>query len=1167
MFSKIFSYEFKYWLSKPSTYIYAFVIISIAFISFIGTGGYFDGSSARKYAVKLMNSPHELNFILQYFGKMLLFLLPAIIGAGIYRDSQSQSHHIMYSFPIEKKSYLWGKFISAFSVVLLITLGVGISFIVGEFILGTNNPKIGAFNILGYLSAFGWFIIPNLFIYGLLVFMVVASTREIYAGFVTVIILFLVQILTENLFASSPFLVALLDPFAQSAVTYETSQWTLADKNAELIPTLGVVLYNRLLWLVMVLLVGLGFYNKFSFSHEPMISASLGRNKSNKKPSTRLRQESGSIQLSSVEYDHSLGQNIKRMFQLAKFDFLYIVKNWGFVFLTFFGVLAIVFALNRMTNAGDFTLYPFTRIMLAIPLFFYSIIIILITFLYSGMLVHRARTARVDQLVDVSAIPNWTFLGGKLIAILQVQLLLLLVMMLSAIGIQIYQGFYQFEIGLYLYQLFVLTFPLLAIWAFASLFIHSLIPNVYLGVFTLLLGWAGKDQLSQININTQLLEFNKAPNLTYSDFNGFGTELPAYVLIESYWFVIGIILLMLTYLIWQRGSVFSMKERWDMARSRFSKRIGIAGIAALLLATLLGFKIYQGEQDIYFSKIKQKKVLANVKEKFKQYKDEAQPKITAVKLNIDIHPTDHSFKASGTYKLENKSDQVIDKILIKTGFDEITKYVLSRSSNIIQQDTIMQYTAHQLATPLAPNDSMSLYFEVENRANTIFERNSSILENGTYIKNDAFPKLGYFWLKQASNPNDSLQVAESMYAGDSDLIDFQATISTSEDQKVLSAGYLKKEWEENNRHYYHYQSDEKIKFNFAFHSGAFEEMTQQHKGVGIKVWHHPEHDFNNEKMIKGIKAAYDYNTQYFSTYPFNEISIVEIPLTEESFAATLMANIVPTSELQFVIKSQDEKDKIDLAFYVMAHELTHQWFGNFMMPANADGAKMLAESLTEYISTRIYEKHKGKEQALKFLKIQRKRYLKGRSKAYSVEQPLNMVKSSQDYIAYGKGAITFNTLQHYWGEENLNQCLSDFLRKYPSSQGQFPTSLDFVKHLKMSLPTDLHYLVNDMIENITFYDNKINQVDTKNKNNQHHVQIDFEVNKHTDDKEETPLPLNDYIEIACYNSAGEQIHLEKTKITQSQNTLNLKLQEAPTKVIIDPNLLTIEKNIDDNVFE
>ncbi|MCB0466519.1 MAG: hypothetical protein KDC78_12735, partial [Aequorivita sp.] len=118
MLSFIYLYELKYWLRKPIIYIYFGVFFCFSLISFLGTGGFFDEPIKATEIVRLLNSPHELNYLFQYLGKLFLFLIPAIIGISIYKDFKHKVYPILYSYPINKKAYLTGKFLGAFTIVV-----------------------------------------------------------------------------------------------------------------------------------------------------------------------------------------------------------------------------------------------------------------------------------------------------------------------------------------------------------------------------------------------------------------------------------------------------------------------------------------------------------------------------------------------------------------------------------------------------------------------------------------------------------------------------------------------------------------------------------------------------------------------------------------------------------------------------------------------------------------------------------------------------------------------------------------------------------------------------------------------------------------------------------------------------------------------------------------
>ncbi len=1160
MKSAIFNYELKYWLKSPLTYIFVAVFFGLALIMMLGTGGFFDGPSNETGNVRLLNSPHEINFIFRYFNKFLLFLIPVIVGTSLYRDYKSRTFHITYSFPMAKRDYLLGKLWSSVLIVIVISLFVGLGLMIGEWILGIENPKIGVFNIWSYIHSYAIFTIPNLLFFSVLVFVVVGMSRNIYAGFITILLLFLFQIIVENLFTGKPFLIALFDPFAQNAVLYETHLWTRDEVNTKYIPVIGIIFYNRILWATIVGAAFFIFYKNFELLHESPFANWLPAFANSKKGANQPKQIPSTKSISQVDYDFSFVAQFKNMLKLSIVDFKFIIRSWMFFALAGFGILALVFILLRTTNTGEFNLLPVTRTIVSTPLFFYSLIIMLATFIYGGMLVHRAKNIRMNHLIDATPIPNWSLLGSKTIALILMQISLLLLLLFSGIIIQIYNGHFHFEFGQYLFRLFVITLPMLAIWAVCSIFVHTISPNLFLGLFVLILIWLGVDSFQHIGLQTQLLKFNAYPSLTYSDFYAYGQQLPGYFSLIAYWLSFAGILTVVSYLFWQRGLITSIKERFSIAKNRMK---GIAWIVLFLsfgVFLFFGFKIYKAETnavlDAGFNQSKGD-IMANYKTNFGQYADTPQPKITFIDLDLAIFPEENRFDAKAVYNLKNKTSNPIDLLLIKTGFDEITKTIIPQKHRLIARDSIMQFAVYQLENSIPPNDSITIQFEIKNKANSLFTRNSGIIKNGTYLKHDILPRLGYAYDDRVVEPSDSTARMKNYFYSDADLVQLQTKISTSDEQIAIAPGDLISERKnENGRNHYVYKTNKKVKLNFSFHFGMYEVQREKYKGIDIEVFHHENHTSNVEKMIHGLEAALDYNTKYFGAYPFSTIRIIEYPHTEEDYSATLMANNIPTSEIQFIINSAAMEGKIDMPFYVMAHELTHQWFGNDAMPAAALGAKMLTESITEYITLNIYKQILGKEAADRFLQVQHKRYLRGRAREGKEEHALYRVKSGQQYIAYGKGAVAFNTLAHYIGEEKMNSVLKEYLMS--AKTGEYPTSLDLIARLKAAIDDNYHYLINDFFETITHHDIGIDEVKYNSEGgDEQTVNLSFSVTKYKDGKALTNL--NDDVEIGLYNDKNELIQLEKTKVTQKTNHIKLVSNQKVHQIILDPNYLLIDK--------
>ncbi|MBK8484416.1 MAG: hypothetical protein IPL31_08790 [Saprospiraceae bacterium] len=256
-------------------------------------------------------------------------------------------------------------------------------------------------------------------------------------------------------------------------------------------------------------------------------------------------------------------------------------------------------------------------------------------------------------------------------------------------------------------------------------------------------------------------------------------------------------------------------------------------------------------------------------------------------------------------------------------------------------------------------------------------------------------------------PTDSTYFANHYQSIDADLINFEAIVSTTSKQIAITSGNLIKEWLEDGRRYFHYKMDKPIKFVFGFNSGEFAVLKENYKGVDLRVYYHPKHIYNIQQMLDGLKSSLDYNTFYFGPYQHKQVHIIEFSRSEGSYATTA-GNCIQISEMRFINDTCDIKEGgIDLSFYVAAHELSHQWWGNQVIPADVLGATMITESVAEYITAKTYEIKYGKQSALKFLQIQCNRYLFGRAKETEQEAPLYLVNPEQFHISYGKVQLPF----------------------------------------------------------------------------------------------------------------------------------------------------------------
>ncbi|TMM28601.1 hypothetical protein FDT66_13420 [Polaribacter aestuariivivens] len=1214
MFSTIFKQELKYWFQKPVFYIYAIIFLLLAFFIAASNAGIWDGITGTTGSSRIVNSPIQITGLFNILTIFIFFLFPSIIGVSIYRDFKSEMHTILFSYPFTKTNYLFAKFFSGIVIVSTIVLMIALGLIIGFRFPGTNPEIVGSLNLMTYAKSYLVFILPNVLFFGAVVFAVVTFSRNIAAGFITVIILLFFQGAIGSIFSEpeQKTILAILDPFGFSALDNYTQYWTVSEQNELQIPIKELIIYNRLLWLAISSLVFGLVYKYFKFSQNAL-AISFRKAKGERVVKTNFSGVTKII-LPKVSHNYSFVQNLKTLWKLSNIDFKYIFKSLPFICILIVGILLLIGTLFTVGKIFGTETLPVTWQMLRGGNIFSLLVINVCTFLYAGMLVQRARTARISHLVDSTPIPNWALLFSKLIALLKMQLVLLAVIMVSGMLFQAYNGYYDFEIGHYIKELFGLKFLNYVVWALLSIFIQTLVKNQYLGFFILLIIAIGTPFLSLIGIELSIFKYNEGPGFSYSDMNGYGSDLSRYLWYKLYWILGGSLLLVLSILMWVRGLPNSFAERIYIAKQRFKAPQKIAFFTLLIAFVGLGFTIFQETKSKNKNSASKQAELNAVKweKTYKKYENYKQPRIVAVNANMNIFPKKKTFDASAVFTMVNKTNKAIDSIFLNHNALEST-FEFNKPNNLVLEDTVFHFDIYHFENKIQPGDSLQLKITVKSKENTMFQQKSPVIENGTFINNFAiFPSLGYASGGELRDnktrkkydlppnnlrphPTDSTALGNTYISKDSDWIDFEATVSTSKDQIAIAPGYLQKEWIENDRKYFHYKMDSKILNFYAFNSARYEVKKELWNGISLEIYYHKPHTYNLDRMMKGMKASLAYNAKNFSPYQHKQARIIEFPRTGGGFAQSF-PNTIPFSEgLGFIADVDDEnEDGVDYPFAITVHEVAHQWWAHQVIGADVLGATMLSESMSEYVSLKVLEHQHGKNKMRKFLKDALDGYLIQRTFETKREKPL-MYNDGQGYIHYQKGSMVFYALSDYIGEEKLNGALKKYVEKVKFQEPPYTTSIEMLSYINQVTPDSLKYVLKDMFETITLYKNRVVDVtSTKLENGKYQVDIEFEVSKYRNDEKgkkyygekvgdslmytpkdkTTPIysvPLADYIDVGVFSEEEidgkkkeKQLYFKKHKITQIHNKITLIVNEKPTEVGIDPYNKLIDTKSDDN---
>jgi hypothetical protein len=1195
----ISAFEFSRRLRRISTYVYFLVFFALGFLFVLMSGGAFAGATIDfgTGGKVLVTSPFALNVIIMYVSFFGVIVTASLAGQATHEDVESNSTAFFYTAPITKFDYLAGRFLGAVAVQLVVFAGVGLGAWAGTRVPWLDAARVGPQSFPAYVQPYFTLVIPNLILTTAIFFALAALGRKmlpVYAGSVLLLIgYFVANQLSSDLTVSK--LAAMVDPFGGNAVSHLTQYWTPFQRNSQLVPFSGVLVWNRVLWLGIGATILAATYARFSFSY----AAGKARKTLPLEPVTELP-AAMAHGLPLTHPTFRVADSFRELISLTRLQFAETIKSVFFAVLVLAGALMAIFSAYGVNAPFATPVYPVTWRMLDLGGAGFALFILAIVTFYSGELAWRERDAKLSQIMDALPVQRWVVFGSKLSALMLVQILLVLMAMLCGLIVQIGHGYYHFEFGLYLTDLIgnrLITFWILCV---IALLVHTIVNHKYLGHFVMVLYFVAAIALPQMNFQDYLYRIGESPAVVYSDMNGYGPYAQPVFWCHLYWGIGAVLLAMATNLLWVRGMEGSLRNRLRFVRARLSALVRISFAVFGLLFVGVGGYIYYNTHILnrYLTTFKFQEARAQYEIKYKQYQKTPQPRVTDILADVDLYPEQRLAVFRGKEWLENKTDTPIDSVAVTIWPEDVD--VIPRPNIEVQtlsfdggqmpviQDSDLGFYAFRLPKPLQPHERVALAFALAypNPGFVNSNPNGDIVHNGSFVSGTYVPFIGYFQdvqlVDDSARHRHGLQKSpglpkledvaarqNSYLATDADWVNFEGTVSTTPDQIAILPGYLQKEWLQDGRRYFHYKADAPILSGiFSANSARYAVRRGRWHDVNLEIYYQPGHEFDLDRMMLGMQATLDYCTTSFSPFQFRQLRIVEFPRYGD-FAESF-PNTIPFSEgIGFITYvNPRKKDAMNLPFFVTAHETGHQWWGHQVVSANTEGATAIVETLAQYTALMVMRHTYGPESMKKFLRYQLDGYLRGRGQERNEEKPLLRVEPNQGYIHYNKGGQVMYALQDYIGEDRVSQALAAMTKDYAFKGPPYPTSVELEDYLRKVTPPEFQYLYEDWFENITIFDNRaVSATYSPLPSGKYQVRIAVEAKKYRSDGkgQEHLIPAHDLVDIGVLDGDGKFLYLQKHKIEQEHQEFTVTVDKVPSEAGIDPLIKLIDRNPDDNI--
>lgn len=1197
MFLSLLAYEYKYLLKRVSTYVYALVFFSLGFLIMNAFAGAFTG-----IRVQTMNSGAEQSFTNSSINIMMIstalnLLLIVFIGGYLsdilLKDFSHNSFQLVYTKQIRKTKLLFARLFVGVTTVIGIFFFLQVGLVLAQFSPWLDAKQFQPFNIWYYLNPFLKISVTNIIIASAFYTLVAIISKKKLVVNMSAVVMYLIYsaVMAFNSKLELKEISALFDMFGLSTIGMMTENWTIAQRNTELLSFSSYFMYNRLLWLGIALLVYILSFKLYKFDYPLLRSSKKERSKG------ELSDKPNFVHYGVISIKWNIVTYFKQFHQYFKIELKILTRS---VMFKVFGVVFILFVASSLSNYSviyDTAVHPVTYIIVENLLGIVLAFSVLFIAVFSSELVWKSRSANCDSFEDSAPFRN------SIKAISHVCTLTFSVTMLwilgSAIGVgyQLYYGFYNIDFSLYLIYGGMLLLPIL-MYAMVSILIQNLTPNrmagiiVFFGFFTL------TEYLPYLGLEHTLWHMFGLPSVVYSDMNGFGSFLPKYFTYVIYWLSFAVILFIFGIRLYRTGTNQGIKDTWRNIYRNWTIGEYVSLAVMLIFFVGSGSYIYYNTNvlNTYRTKKEQRELSVKFEKENKYLSKLIQPRVTDVDLNVQIYPEKLDIGVSGELKLRNKHSVAIDTLLFFANKSKDNfKFKLNKEYELLQAEEDFNFYLLKLKTPLLPGDSLTFSFSdyYEHKG---YEVDTDICENGTFLNSSLFmPEFGYLdYFELSSNEirkkydlppkermaeRDDLEARQNHYiSNDSDWVNFATTVGTSADQIAVAPGYLIDSWEENGRKQFRYEMDHPILKFFSFSSARYEIredkwVSDSGKEVALEIYHHKGHEYNLDSMMKALKMGLTYYSANYMEYPHRQMRILEFP-RYATFAQSF-PNTVPYSEGIGFIAKVDSKEKQDYPFFVTAHELAHQWWAHVVIGANVQGSVLMSEALAQYSALSVMEQEYGEVKMGEFLKHELHSYATGRSSESSKEMPLSKVENQQ-YIHYNKGSIVMYGLKKYIGEEGVNKALKEVVQRYGYQEPPYLNSKEFLDIIYSQVPDSLQYMAEESFEDIILYSNSVKSVEVIKENDKYKLDIDLNCYKVRSDSigNETEIPLDDWIEVLAFSESvvnGTKVKEIANpdnrwfKLHSGNNKITFSVATKPVEVGVDPLYKLVDKNVFDNI--
>ncbi|MBU2425369.1 MAG: hypothetical protein KKA56_00665 [Gammaproteobacteria bacterium] len=550
-----------------------------------------------------------------------------------------------------------------------------------------------------------------------------------------------------------------------------------------------------------------------------------------------------------------------------------------------------------------------------------------------------------------------------------------------------------------------------------------------------------------------------------------------------FWALLALTLWLLALQRYHRGTGYSTPKRW-LTKLTMTPIAIVTALLALLWLTQ-GLHIHQQLQQagVLQTASQQQALRAAYEQQYQQWQQQPQPVVSKVKLQVDLFPAEQSAVINAQLTLTNPHPTAIRQLLIgfptsRTGQQLQTPDDIRVDGARLQTfDQQLAQRIYQLDQPLAPGATTTLHLTRHLKQHAIAQapQHQVLRSEFSYLRMlQLLPQPGFLpelrlrdsqlRAEHGLTPLSAAEIQPSVLAATAtpataryDWAQLETVVSVPQGYQGIAAGKLLRQWQQQQRQYFHYQTSNAVRNLPAVVAVPWQPKRVLQNGLPLEIYS-PEYNAATDLTQQAMQHTIEWFNQHIGAYPGDALRLVMVPdLGPTGYALPQLILINHRVGVRaFPVSSAG----FSQVYRRTVHEVAHQWFGHGIGNGVTGDSAFLVESLAKYAELVIIEQHFGVDAMQALVEFERERY--SRAHAGSRSEQKNLIDADESYDQYSRATLVFAKLRQEVGDTVLVATLHQLWQqhRYPAKPA---SAMDFVRALQANSPPSAHPLIHTLL--------------------------------------------------------------------------------------------------------